>query len=51
VLEAAQQQAYRYAADRRDLHRLIEWSQRRDLRVDTPPADFDRNTGELRSAA
>lgn len=47
VLEAAQQQAYRYAADRRDLHRLIEWSQRRDLRTDTPPADWDRQTGEL----
>lgn len=51
VLEAAQQQAYTFAADRRDLHRLIEWSQRRDLRIDTPPADFDRHTGELRPAA
>lgn len=51
ILEAAQQKAFRYAADRRDLQRLIEWSQRRDLRVDTPPADLDRQTGELRSAA
>lgn len=51
VLEAASQQAFRYGADRRDLHRLIEWSQHRDLRTDTPPADWDRQTGELRSAA
>jgi hypothetical protein len=51
VLEAAQQQAFRYGADRRDLHRLIEWSQRRDLRTNTPPVDWDRHTGELRSAA
>lgn len=49
VLEAAQQQAYTYAADRRDLHRLIEWSQRRDLRVDAPPVDWDRQTGEVRT--
>lgn len=51
VLDAAQQQAFRRGADRRDLHQLIDWSERRDLRVDTPPADFDRQTGELRSAA
>lgn len=63
VLEAAQQQAFRYGADRRDLHRLIEWSQRRDLRTDAPPeqwpqpegsgvpAGVDPRTGELRSAA
>jgi hypothetical protein len=50
VLEAARQQAFRRGADRRDLHQLIEWSQRRDLRVDTPPPDFDRATGELRAA-
>lgn len=65
MLEAAQQQAFRYGADRRDLHRLIEWSQRRDLRTDAEPADWSRQptdgagvpagvdpqTGELRSAA
>lgn len=63
VLEAAQQQAYRYAADRRDLHRLIEWSQRRDLRTDAPPERWtqaigagtppgvDPHTGEIREAA
>jgi hypothetical protein len=62
VLEAASQQAFRYGADRRDLHRLIEWSQRRDLRTDAPPeqwpqpegsrvpAGVDRETGELKAA-
>lgn len=48
VLEAAQQQAYRHAADRRDLSRFVEWSMRRELRIDTPPIDFDRDTGEVR---
>lgn len=48
VLEAARQQAFRRGADRRDLATLIEWSMKRDLRVDTPPADFDRQTGEVR---
>jgi hypothetical protein len=64
VLDAAQQQGYRYGADRRDLHRLIEWSQRRDLRVDAEPGEWSRQptdgagvppgvdpgTGELRAA-
>jgi hypothetical protein len=50
ILEAAQQQAYTFAADRRDLHRLIEWSQRRDLRVDAEPTErqWDEGTGEIR---
>jgi hypothetical protein len=63
VLEAAQQQAFRYAADRRDLSRMIEWSERRDLRTDAPPAEWPRpegagvpagvdpGTGELRPVA
>lgn len=62
VLDAAGQQAFRYGADRRDLHRLIEWSQRRDLRTDAPPeqwprpegagppAGADPETGELKAA-
>jgi hypothetical protein len=50
VLESVTQQGFRYGADRRDLHRLIEWSQRRDLRTDTPPPEWDRQTGELRAA-
>ena len=48
VLESVQQQAYRYAADRRDLSRFIEWSMRRELRIDTPPIEFDPATGEVR---
>ena len=51
ILEAIQQQAFAFAADRRDLHRLIEWSQRRDLRIDTPPPSFDWNTSEVTSRA
>jgi hypothetical protein len=51
VLESFQQQAFRYAADRRDLSRFIEWSMRRELRIDTPPPDFDRETGEIREIA
>jgi len=63
VLEAAQQQAFRRGADRRDLDTLLNWSMKRDLRVDTPPVEWpqpegagvpagvDPRTGELRSAA
>ena len=53
ILEAAQQQAYTFAADRRDLHRLIEWSQRRDLRIDAEPTQrqWDERTGEVLPAA
>lgn len=63
VLESVQQQGFRYGADRRDLHKLIEWSQRRDLRVDAEPDwnkqpvhgsgvpdNVDPATGELRAA-
>jgi hypothetical protein len=38
VLEAAQQQAYRRGADRSDVNLLLDWSMRRDLRTDAPPA-------------
>lgn len=48
VLEAVRQQAFRRGADRRDLDTLLDWSKRRDLRVDTPPPDFDPATGEVR---
>lgn len=34
VLEATKQAAFRRGADRRDLSRLVEWSQRRDLADD-----------------
>lgn len=51
VVDAARQQAFRYAADRRDLSQLISWSQARELRIDTPPPEWDRQTGEIRSVA
>jgi hypothetical protein len=50
VLDSVQQQGFRYGADRRDLHQLIVWSQRRDLRVDDPPGEWDKQTGELKAA-
>lgn len=42
VLEAVQQQGFRFGADRRDLHQLIVWSQRRDLRTDSEPDDWSK---------
>lgn len=39
VLEAARQQAFRRGSDRRDLDTLLNWSMRRELRVDTPPTE------------
>lgn len=46
VLDAIRQQAFRRGADRKDVDTLLNWSMRRDLRTDTPPADFDRQTPE-----
>lgn len=40
VLEAARQEAFRRGADRKDIDTLLRWSQARDLRADTPPADW-----------
>jgi hypothetical protein len=45
ILEAAQQQAFRYGADRRDLDTLLNWSMRRDLRTDAPPEQWSRSEG------
>lgn len=42
VFEAAKQEAFRRGADRRDVDTLLNWSMKRDLRVDVPPADWDR---------
>jgi hypothetical protein len=62
VLEAAQQQAFRRGADRRDLDTFLNWSMKRDLRTDAPPVDWPRpegagvppgvnpHTGELQAA-
>jgi hypothetical protein len=49
VLEAAQQLGYALGADRKDLSLFIGWSERRDLRTDTPPASWDQQTGEVRT--
>ena len=46
IFEAAKQECFRRGADRRDVHQLITWSQARDLRVDTPPADWMRREME-----
>lgn len=45
VFEAAQQECFRRGADRRDVDTLLNWSMKRDLRIDTPPADW--STGEV----
>lgn len=45
ILEAAQQQAFRRGADRRDLHRMIRWSEQRDLRTDAPPERWPQPEG------
>jgi hypothetical protein len=62
MLEAVQQQGFRCGADRRDLSRMIRWSESRDLRTDDPPenwprpegagvpAGVDPQTGELQAA-
>lgn len=39
-LEVLRQQAYRRGADRADVARLLTWSMNRELRTDTPPADW-----------
>lgn len=45
ILEATRQQAFRRGADRKDIGRLLEWSQHRDLRVDAEPATYPRAVG------
>lgn len=59
--ESLQQEAYRRGADRKDVHQLLTWSEKRDLRTDAEPADWsnqqthgqrvpdgvDPNTGEI----
>lgn len=50
-LEVFQQQAFRRGADRKDVGRLLDWSQARDLRADAePPASEVRTFGERRAA-
>lgn len=40
LLEAVKQEAFRRGADRKDVHQLLVWSERRDLRTDVPPAEW-----------
>lgn len=40
VFEAAKQEAFRRGSDRRDLDTLLNWSMKRDLRTDAPPAHW-----------
>lgn len=42
VFEAAKQESFRRGADRRDVHQLLVWSEKRDLRTDDPPASWSR---------
>lgn len=39
-LEVLRQQAFRRGADRADVGRLLDWSMKKDLRVDTEPANW-----------
>lgn len=64
-LEQLKQDGYRFAADRRALDGLVDWSKRRELRTDVEPLDWrtqptygtglppgvDPQTGELEAAA
>jgi hypothetical protein len=46
VFESARQECFRRGSDRRDVDTLLNWSMKRDLRVDTPPADWMRREME-----
>jgi len=46
-LEGLNKDSFRVSADRRALDGLVHWSEQIQLRIDTPPADWDRQTGEL----
>lgn len=45
MLEAVRQEAYRRGADRADVGRLLDWSMKRDLRVDAEPPQYPRAIG------
>lgn len=50
VHDATRQEAYRRGADRKAVDALLEWSMKRDLRVDTPPAQYPAAIGGQRAA-
>lgn len=39
-VESARNQTFTHSADRRGIDQLVDWSMRRELRTDTPPAGF-----------
>lgn len=47
VLDAAEQQAFRRGADRKDVHQFLVWSERRDFHMDSPPPNVNPRTGEV----
>lgn len=49
-IKELEQSGYTLGADRRALDGLIDWSKRRELRIDTPPADWDSRTGEIKAS-
>lgn len=51
IFEAAQQQAFRRGADRKDVNQLLQWSQACDLRTDAPPREDNVETFGARRAA
>lgn len=45
-----EQEGFRLAANRRSLDGMLTWSMHRDLRTDTPPADWQPGGSGLRAA-
>lgn len=45
MMEAVRQEAFRRGADRADVGRLLDWSMKRDLRVDSPPVEYPTPIG------
>lgn len=45
IFEATKQEAFSRGADRRDIDTLLNWSMKRDLRVDAEPAEYPRPIG------
>lgn len=50
IWEATRQESFRRGADRAAVGRLVDWSMRRDLRTDAPPAQFQSAIGSVRAA-
>lgn len=50
IWEATRQESFRRGADRAAVGRLVDWSMRRDLRTDAPPAQLQAAIGSVRAA-